>query len=247
MATLALVGDIRPLAGPSPKAGPVQSLRYPAMAAHRGGASVHPEGTMAAFRAIANKYPEAVLEMDIRGLADGTLVVHHDSTIDRTAANGETGAVDEKTVAQWKALRIKDPLGGPPQPAAFLADVLREFGGTPTVLMVELETPALRDRFIKTMWPYRDQSILCSFNKELARVFAGSGFSAQQLSAETIAQIPDGLNSIGVLNTRITSALCQQAHKKDVKVWAWGDSLRNNDPALLAMGVDGFIVDDPAL
>src|SRR5438309_6091732 len=57
----------------------------PLVFAHRGGAALAPENTMAAFdRGMA--LGADGLELDVRLSRDGVVVVHHDATLDRTTA-----------------------------------------------------------------------------------------------------------------------------------------------------------------
>jgi glycerophosphoryl diester phosphodiesterase len=63
--------------------------------AHRGGAGLAPENTLAAFRQ-ALELGVDVLEMDLHVTRDGAVVVIHDATIDRTT-NGR-GAVSDHTL-----------------------------------------------------------------------------------------------------------------------------------------------------
>lgn len=69
--------------------------------AHRGGADLRPENTLAAF-AHAVAIGADVLEMDIRATADGALVCLHDATVDRTT-DGH-GRVDSMTLAELQKL-----------------------------------------------------------------------------------------------------------------------------------------------
>lgn len=69
---------------------------------HRGGAEWQPESTVETYKAAKEKWPHALLEMDLRLTKDGAVVVCHDATIDRTT-NG-TGAVAELTLEELKAL-----------------------------------------------------------------------------------------------------------------------------------------------
>jgi glycerophosphoryl diester phosphodiesterase len=69
--------------------------------AHRGGRAEAPEHTLYAFKVALPKGVNT-LEIDVQRTADGVLVVHHDSTVDRVT-NG-TGRIDEMTLAELKAL-----------------------------------------------------------------------------------------------------------------------------------------------
>ncbi|MYM83654.1 glycerophosphodiester phosphodiesterase [Duganella sp. FT50W] len=55
-----------------------------------------------------------MMELDVRRAADGTLVVIHDATVDRTT-NGH-GKVAEMTLAQLKGLRLRQNFGGKMSP-----------------------------------------------------------------------------------------------------------------------------------
>lgn len=69
--------------------------------AHRGGADVRPENTLTAFEHAAALGAD-VLEMDIRATADGTIVVLHDATVDRTTDG--RGRVDALTLENLQKL-----------------------------------------------------------------------------------------------------------------------------------------------
>lgn len=69
--------------------------------AHRGASGTHPENTMAAFKAAWEKGVTA-FEFDVQRAKDGTLVVVHDDTLERTG--GDARAVRDLTMAQLKAL-----------------------------------------------------------------------------------------------------------------------------------------------
>ncbi len=73
----------------------------PLLIAHRGASGEAPENTMAAFR-LALEQGADLLEMDVHLAADGSLVVLHDPTVDRTT-DGH-GLVGQLTLDQIKAL-----------------------------------------------------------------------------------------------------------------------------------------------
>lgn len=65
----------------------------PQLVAHRGGAALAPENTMAAFRIAVERWDADMLEMDLRLTRDGHVVVIHDETVDRTT-DGQGAVVD---------------------------------------------------------------------------------------------------------------------------------------------------------
>lgn len=77
--------------------------------AHRGGPVPGlPENSLPAFENALNHAP-ALVETDVRRTADGVLVLMHDETLDRTTTG--TGRVDERTLAEIRALRLVTAAG----------------------------------------------------------------------------------------------------------------------------------------
>lgn len=87
----------------------------PLLVAHRGGAKLAPENTLAAFRSAVEDWGADVLELDVRLTADGHVVVIHDATVDRTTDGA--GAVADLTLDELRALdagyRFRDLRGEP--------------------------------------------------------------------------------------------------------------------------------------
>jgi len=81
--------------------------------AHRGGAALAPENTLAAFRS-GLAYGTDALELDVHLSLDGHLVVMHDPAVDRTTSG--TGFIADQSLAQLKTLdasaRFKGPAAG---------------------------------------------------------------------------------------------------------------------------------------
>ena len=76
---------------------------YPRIVAHRGGGSLAPENTLGAMRLGASMGFKGV-EFDVMLAADGTPVVIHDETVDRTTSG--RGLVPKMTYAELSALVI---------------------------------------------------------------------------------------------------------------------------------------------
>ncbi|MFN3729890.1 MAG: glycerophosphodiester phosphodiesterase family protein [Fimbriimonadaceae bacterium] len=54
------------------------------LGAHRGGMVEWPENTLFGFTSCANRWPDILLETDVRQTKDGRLILLHDDTVDRT-------------------------------------------------------------------------------------------------------------------------------------------------------------------
>ncbi len=81
----------------------------PLVSAHRGGAGLgFPENCIATFEHTLSR-TFAMLEVDPRMTKDGYVVLHHDSTLDRTTTG--TGKLADYTLAELKQLRLKDTAG----------------------------------------------------------------------------------------------------------------------------------------
>lgn len=70
--------------------------------AHRGGAGLAPENTLAAFTSAATTWVADLIELDVHATADGHCVAIHDPTVDRTTDG--TGAVATMPLAQIAGL-----------------------------------------------------------------------------------------------------------------------------------------------
>lgn len=78
--------------------------------AHRACWRTAPENSLRAIRDCV-KLGVHMVELDVRRTRDGALVLMHDETVDRTT-NG-TGRVEDLTLAQIRALRLREGAGGP--------------------------------------------------------------------------------------------------------------------------------------
>lgn len=101
-----------------------QTLSSCQRVAHRGGAALAPENTLAAFRQ-ARTLPVDVLELDVQMSRDGHLIVFHDETVERLT-NGE-GNILDLDLAYLRDLDVAAHFpGGWPEPQRMpsLAEVL---------------------------------------------------------------------------------------------------------------------------
>jgi len=97
----------------------------PQIAAHRGGALLWPENSLAAFRG-ALALGADLVELDVHLASDGEVVVIHDPTLDRTTSG--QGPVRDRTGAELAALEVPR-----------LREVLQLLAGSGAGLLLEVK------------------------------------------------------------------------------------------------------------
>ena len=179
----------------------VGALKAPVTIAHRGGLRLYPEESMEGMRAAtAGGF---LPECDVRFLTDGTPVLCHDDTVDRTMT-GISGAVDAATPAQWRAARLKPVYeGGNSARPVFFEQYLNELGNR-IVLIPEIkpgatnaEAQTLLD--MATARGLRRSIIFQSFDYAICQYVAAAGFQAMYLFGSALpAQTPTAIKSAGI-------------------------------------------------
>lgn len=115
-----------------PGAATVDALTFPLVVAHRGGANLFPENTLAAYEGAVALGCRVVEAGDLQLTADGVLVAMHDTTVDRTTTG--RGNVSAFTLAGLRALRVDASAwfggGWADQPVPTFAEILDRLGGS---------------------------------------------------------------------------------------------------------------------
>jgi glycerophosphoryl diester phosphodiesterase len=118
----------------------------PRVFAHRGGAALGPENTIAAFD-LGRATGAEGLELDVQLSADGVVVVCHDPTLDRTTDS--SGRVDARTASELARVdagyhftdgRGDHPFRGRNIGIPTLADVLQRYRGVPTIVEMKVDS-----------------------------------------------------------------------------------------------------------
>ncbi len=121
--------------------------RVPMVSAHRGGARKgFPENCIATFENTLRS-THALLEVDPRYTKDGTIVLMHDATLERTTTG--QGNVADYTLAQLKELRLKDPEGAVTEYRIPTLDEALEWAKGKTALVLDQKTVPMEVRVKK--------------------------------------------------------------------------------------------------
>ncbi len=245
----------------------------PLVIAHRGGAGLKPENTMPAFINAVNLGVD-MLEIDVRLTADGNLVTHHDSTIDRMS-DGQ-GEIYQKTYQELKEFDFSGSFsdtclqsGEEKVEITLLQDVMQKFENMQ--LTVEIKDGDERgrkavDELMKLVkkFAYEDKLIVGSFHDEVLKYLKNNYSEDIKISAskKKVAgfYLTNKLNLDGLWNFDIAalqipttykgfklaqSDLIKAAHRKNIAVHFW----TVNDPAemkrLIDLNADGIMTDRP--
>ncbi|MFI5033954.1 MAG: glycerophosphodiester phosphodiesterase family protein [Reyranellales bacterium] len=147
-----------------------------AVIGHRGARNLWPENSLDGFERTRALGIEGV-EFDVHPARDGTLMVIHDPTLDRTTE--EQGPVADRTAAELSAIRLRDG-GGAGVPT--LDQVLDVFAGSGIELHIEIKTgidgrryPGLEQRLVDVIARRKlhDTAILTCFAPRALEIVRG--------------------------------------------------------------------------
>jgi len=230
--------------------------------AHRGASTAAPENTLSAFR-LARDMGADGIELDVQLSRDGTAVVLHDATVDRTT-NG-SGAVADLTLVELKALDagigFSSDFAGERIPT--LAEVF-EAVGQDLLLNLELkamgsEPSGLEDETLSLIGRYgmENRVLISSFNP-LALQRVRRAHPLLPLALLYGLSLPEAERERWVQDLRPLAALHPEHHLVDAAhlAWARGHHCAVNTwtvdkpeemRRLLALGVEGIITNRPDL
>ncbi|MEU5524176.1 glycerophosphodiester phosphodiesterase [Streptomyces sp. NPDC047860] len=233
----------------------VDSLPPVPYAAHRGGAREVPENSMSGLMAAYRRGTAQVLDVDTRVLRDGTPVVFHDATLNRTTfLGGEVRGLDAR---EWRGVRLRprDRLPGswrserPPT----VAEVLDRLGGR-IVLMLEVKDPRGLGRLAELIRSRGlTRSVFVNTNDpEVARRIHELGLpaqlwrSARQLRTDRPERWRSYVDLLDV-DIRTRDADLRRAVRSGIpRVWAHTVVTPAQRDRALALGCNGIITDAPA-
>jgi glycerophosphoryl diester phosphodiesterase len=243
--------------------------RTPMLVAHRGGAGLKPENTLAAFLDADALWQADMIELDVHATADGHCVVIHDPTVDRTT-NG-SGAVAAMTLAELQSLDAGyrfTPDGGRSYPfrgqgirVPTIEDVFAALPNMP--LTVELKTAAAQLPLFRAISEYRaTERVVAAGERNAFRTLFSSYRGPISASLEQaipfylmhrvhlaglswlradVVQMPEIYRGRRMLTPRLVADL----HARGVHVQIWTVNDIGDMHRLLDWGVDGLISDYP--
>jgi glycerophosphoryl diester phosphodiesterase len=235
------------------------------LAAHRGGALLWPENSLLAFRNAVTLGADFI-ELDVHLSRDGEVMVIHDPTLDRTT-NGQ-GAVNDRTVAELKSLRLKDRAGavtGETMPTLDEVTAVASQGGRRMLLEIKLDVgraryPGIEEKVLAILDRHRmaGSTVMMAFEPATWRrvralrpdIAICALYEARMLGRTTLAAELEtlraaGVGFVGLEHTVVDAAALAQARQAGVEVGAWTVNDAATMKRLIEAGVGVLITDQP--
>lgn len=236
---------------PLPARSVADNLPSPFYIAHRGASLIAPEDSLTAYRLAVAGGADGI-ETDGRTLADGSVGIMHDDTVDRTTLG--TGLVADFTATTWRKLTIDSTglmgtTGWPVESPPMMPDMLREFGNQ-TVIMFQGYDSGVLSRLNDACERrgINKRSIIYETNQADTATAAAMGFPVILISGvlptNLAAQAAAGVTYIGTPETLITQQFVTDCHAVGIGVVPYSVNHHLRRDQLLALGVDGLISDD---
>ena len=222
--------------------------------AHRGGAGLNPENTLAAFQhAVDLGY--RYLETDVRLTSDGVVIAFHDATLDRVS--DRTGVIAQ---LRWDEVR-RARIGGTHEPVR-LDELLEAFPDVrvnidpkedavvePLVRVLE-HTDAIERVCIASFKDSRPARARALLGPRLCYAGGPRSIALLRMSATRLrsrpkpvpcVQVPVRLGRVRIVDERFVAA----AHGAGIAVHVWTVDDPVEMARLLDLGVDGIMTDRP--
>ncbi|MFF7853913.1 glycerophosphodiester phosphodiesterase family protein [Streptomyces sp. NPDC007904] len=232
----------------------VDSLPRVTSVAHRGGAREVPENSLSGLMAAHRRGTAQVLDFDTRLLRDGTPVVFHDATLNRTTfLGGEVRLLDSR---EWRGVRLRPRASLPgswrSERPPTVAEVLDRFGGR-IVLMLEAKDPRGLGRLAALIRARGlTRSVFVNTNDpEVARRVHHLGLlsqlwrSARQLRTDRPERWRSFVDLLDVDIKARDGDLLRAVRSGVPRVWAHTIVSPGQRDRALALGCDGVITDAP--
>ncbi len=246
----------------------------PLFFAHRGGSSLAPENTIAAFERGLSFGADAI-ELDIQTTREGEIVVIHDPTVDRTTNGvGPVGAYTLEELRRLDAGYRFSTDGGHTYPyrgqgitLPSLREVFERFPNIRINIDLKESSPEREQRLWELIQEYHaeDRVLVASGNlhlpivrfRQLADSRVATSASATEVRAFVLATtaratrwLRPAYDALQVPEThrgiRVAShALVDAAHRLDLDIHVWTVDNRSDMDRLLNLGIDGLMTDRP--
>ncbi len=225
--------------------------------AHRGFSSIAPENTLIAFQK-AIECKADYFELDVHKTKNDSIVVIHDSSVDRTSSNNAKGKIAEMNYSDLATVKVgySEKFGDKYEHEKIptLREALELAKGKIKVC-IEIKIYGAEQEILKIIndLGVKEDVILFSFyypvlakirqlDKNIPILFLINKADKMTIDYAKIIES----NAIGVgYGTIVTEAYLEFAHNNGIEVWKWTVNEVDEMQRLIDLGLDGIITDFP--
>jgi len=225
--------------------------------AHRGFSSIAPENTLIAFQK-AIECKADYFELDVHKTKNDSIVVIHDSSVDRTSSNNIKGKIAEMNYSDLASLTVGYPINFGDKYENEKIPTLREalkLAKGKIKVCIEIKVYGAEKEILKIVndLGVKDDVIIFSFyypvlakirqlDKNIPILFLIN--EADKMTIDYAKVIES--NAIGVgYGTTVTEEYLNFAHKNGIEVWKWTVNEEDEMQQLIDLGLDGLITNFP--
>jgi glycerophosphoryl diester phosphodiesterase len=225
--------------------------------AHRGFSSIAPENTLIAFQK-AIECKADYFELDVHKTKNDTIVVIHDSSIDRTSSNDVKGKIAEMNYSDLAALKFGYPMKFGDKYENEKIPTLREalqlargkikvcieikvYGAEKEILKIVNDLGVKNDVIIFSFY-YPVLAKIRQLDKDISILLLINEADKMTIDYAKIIES----NAIGVgYGTTVTKEFLNFAHNNSIEVWKWTVNEEDEMQQLIDLKLDGLITNFP--
>lgn len=240
------------------------SRKAPAIVAHRGASSTHPENTVAAFRK-ALQQGVTMIEFDVRQTADDGLVCIHDATVDRTSDGTKRFGKKKVAVADLTLEQIRQLDAGSWKGASFRGErvpslaqgleaicqgaipMIEHKAGDPALYVELLRRMKLLDKVLVQSFDWDFVAAIHRLEPRVAVGVLGPGDDARALTPEAMDRAAAlGAGMVHWNAKKLRAEDVQELHRRGFLVCTYTTDDDAGLIGLAAMGVDAVTTNTPS-
>ncbi len=207
---------------------------------HRGAKALAPENTLQGIRSAASCNADWV-EVDVRLSKDGTLILMHDETVDRTT-NG-SGKVEDFSLEDLKTLTLHG------EKIPTLRQAIRLTKELGLGLVVEMREDGLEEMVAEEL--KGQNALVASFYHSSLREIKNisdlkTGIIISSLPIKPI-ELAKWAEADSIFPKRTNPTLFKLAHRQGIQIYPWIINEKDEAEWLLRLGADGLVTDNPRI
>ncbi|MDC1266141.1 glycerophosphodiester phosphodiesterase family protein [Flavobacteriaceae bacterium] len=225
--------------------------------AHRGFSGIAPENTLIAFQKAIDCKAD-YFELDVRKTKNDSIVVIHNSSVDKTSSNGFKGEISELNYSDLRAVNVgysrkfgdiykNEKIPTLREALALAKEKIKvcieiKVNGTEKAVLKIVNDLGVKEDVITFSFKYPVLAKIRQLDTDIPILWLIN--KADNMTLENAIIIES--NAIGVgPETTVTKEYLNFAHENNIEVWKWTVNKEDEMQRLIDLGLDGIITDFP--